>query len=85
MKTIKELRVERGISLRRAAEILEGMGRGKKHNFANLHKMEAGNNSPTVGKLADVLTAIGYELELYARDGDTLIPLHVPRAKDARI
>jgi transcriptional regulator with XRE-family HTH domain len=82
MKTLKELRVSEGISLRELAELLSNDSRSGKGYFTALSRLETGKVNPSAVRLERILSALGYELELYAVKGSERVRLSIPRAKD---
>jgi len=91
MKTLRDLRKESGISQIALAEILSGIRGGGAYQ-GPISNIERGEVTPTVRRLADILTALGYELHIEARKGrdKTVLDLgsllgKLPRAKDASI
>lgn len=91
MKTLRDLRKGCGISQVSLAEILSGI-RGGGAFQGPISNIERGEVTPTVRRLADILTALGYELHIEARKGrdKTVLDLgsllgKLPRAKDAPV
>lgn len=91
MKTLRDLRKESGISQIALAEILSGIRGGGAYQ-GPISNIERGKVTPTVRRLADILTALGYELHIEARKGRdrTVLDLgsllgKLPRAKDAPV
>lgn len=91
MKTLRDLRKESGISQVSLAEILSGI-RGGGAFQGPISNIERGEVTPTVKRLADILTALGYELHIEARKGRERSILDVAslmgkpsRAKDAPV
>jgi len=91
MKTLRDLRKESGISQIALAEILSGIRGGGAYQ-GPISNIERGEVTPTVKRLADILTALGYELHIEARKGRERTILDVaslmgklPRAKDAPV
>lgn len=75
MTTLKQLRKGRGISQGALALLLQEK-RGGKAWQGPVSVIEAGKVSPTVKRLADILEALGYRLELTAKArGAAPIPL----------
>jgi transcriptional regulator with XRE-family HTH domain len=75
MTTLKQLRKGRGISQGALAQLLQEK-RGGKGLQGPISVIEAGKISPTVKRLADILDALGYRLELTAKTrGAAPIPL----------
>lgn len=91
MKTLRDLRKESGISQIALAEILSGIRGGGAYQ-GPISNIERGEVTPTVKRLADILTALGYELHIEARKGRDRTVLDLgsllgkpPRAKDAPV
>lgn len=91
MKTLRDLRKESGISQIALAEILSGIRGGGAYQ-GPISNIERGEVTPTVRRLADILTALGYELHIEARKGRDRTVLDLgsllgkpPRAKDAPV
>jgi transcriptional regulator with XRE-family HTH domain len=75
MTTLKQLRKGRGISQGALAQLLQEK-RGGKGLQGPVSVIESGRVSPTVKRLADILNALGYRLELTAKArGVAPIPL----------
>ena len=75
MTTLKQLRKGRGISQGALAQLLQKK-RGGKGLQGPVSVIESGKVSPTVKRLADILDALGYRLELTAKArGVAPIPL----------
>ena len=75
MTTLKQLRKGRGISQGALAQLLQEK-RGGKGLQGPVSVIESGRVSPTVKRLADILDALGYRLELTAKArGVAPIPL----------
>jgi transcriptional regulator with XRE-family HTH domain len=66
MTTLKQLRKKRGISQGALAQLLQEK-RGGKGLQGPVSVIESGKVSPTVKRLADILDALGYRLELTAK------------------
>jgi transcriptional regulator with XRE-family HTH domain len=78
MTTLKQLRKGRGISQGALAQLLQEK-RGGKGLQGPVSVIESGKVSPTVKRLADILDALGYRLELTAKArGVAPIPLDLP-------
>lgn len=84
MKTIKELRLERGLTLQNIVDKLELGDATKRGYVSSIFRLEAGTQVPTVARLERILEALGYKMEIYAIDGNKRIPLRLThsRAKD---
>ena len=85
MRTLKELRLAKGITLRGLADRLDLKDATKKGYISSLHRLEGGTQVPTITRIEAVLDALGYGIEVYAIDGDERIPIRFThsRAKDA--
>jgi transcriptional regulator with XRE-family HTH domain len=69
-KTLRQLRIESGLTQKQLADRLERIGRGSGLQ-GTVNKMESGRNSPTVGRLKAFLDAAGLELVMHVRDVET--------------
>lgn len=75
MKTLKQLRVESGLS---QSELGQKMAKDSKAVFQGpVSNLEKGKVSPTVRRLAETLHAMGFNLELIAVRGDVREVLEV--------
>lgn len=88
MKTIKELRLARNLTLVQVSERmnLKNKEATKKGYPSSIYRLEAGTQIPTIGRLEELLRAMDYGIEIYAVDGEERIPIKFthPRAKDAQ-
>ena len=68
--TIRQLRIMAGMTQQQLSKKLSEAGRGKGYQ-GSVQKLEGGNNSPTISKLADVLEAMGHSLVITAVNKET--------------
>lgn len=69
-KTLRQLRIEAGLTQKQLADKLETIGRGSGLQ-GTIQKMESGKHSPTIARLRDFLEAAGLELVLAVKNSET--------------
>lgn len=78
MRTLRDLRKAAGITQVQLGSLLAGV-RGGAGYQGPVSSIERGEVSPTVRRLADILTVLGYQLRVEAcRKGQEPIPLDLP-------